>query len=134
VRHRIAADLALADHYEVVIGELELAVLRHDISRFPSVRDFASYCRLVKCERSSAGKSLGTGGNKIGNAYLKWAFSESAVLFIAKSEQGRTVLKRLERKYGKPKALSVLAHKLGRAVYYMLARKQAFDPQRFAAA
>jgi transposase len=134
VRHSIAADLALADHYEVVIGELELAVLRHDISRFPSVRDFASYCRLVKCERSSAGKSLGTGGNKIGNAYLKWAFSESAVLFIAKSEQGRTVLKRLERKYGKPKALSVLAHKLGRAVYYMLARKQAFDPQRFAAA
>jgi transposase len=165
VRQTIAADLALADHYEVVIGELELAVLRqarvhdpnalallcsvpgigkvlaltilyeiHEISRFPSVRDFASYSRLVKCERSSAGKSLGTGGNKIGNAYLKWAFSEAAVLFIAKSEQGRVVLKRLERKYGKPKALSVLAHKLGRAVYFMLARKQAFDPQRFAAA
>jgi len=38
-----------------------------------------------------------------------WAFSEAAVLFVAKSEQGRTVLKRLERKYGKPKALSVLA-------------------------
>jgi hypothetical protein len=50
----------------------------------------------------------------------------------AKSEQGRTVLTRLERKYGKPKALSVLAHKLGRAAHYMLARKQAFDPQRFA--
>jgi hypothetical protein len=118
VRHSIAADIALADHYEVTIGELELAVLRqarihdpnalallssvpgigkvlaltilyeiHDISRFPSVRDFASYCRLVKCERSSAGESLGTGGKKIGNAYLKWAFSEAAVLFIAKSEQ-----------------------------------------------
>jgi transposase len=53
------------------------------------VRDFASYSRLVKCERSSAGKSLGSGGNKIGNAYLKWAFSDAAVLFIAKSEQGR---------------------------------------------
>jgi transposase len=90
------------------------------------VRDFASYSRLVKCERRSAGKSLGIGGNKIGNAYLEWAFSEAAVLFIAKSEQGRTVLNRIER------ALSVLAHKLGRAVYYMLARKQAFDPQRFA--
>ncbi len=165
IRQTIAADLALADHYEAVIGELELAVLRqarvhdpnafallssvpgigkvlaltilyeiHDISRFPSVRDFASYSRLVKCERSSAGKSLGTGGNKVGNAHLKWAFSEAAVLFIAKSEQGRTLLKRLERKYGKPKALSVLAHKLGRAVYFMLTRKQAFDPQRFAAA
>jgi transposase len=161
-RGSIAADLALADHYEAVIGELELAVLHqarihdpnalriltsvpgigkvlaltilyeiHDIRRFPAVGDFASYSRLVKCERSSAGKSLGTSGNKIGNAYLKWAFSEAAVLFIAKSEQGRTVLQRLERKYGKPKALSVLAHKLGRAVYFMLARNQAFDPQRF---
>jgi hypothetical protein len=37
----------------------------------------------------------------------------------------------LERKYGKPKALSVLARKLGRAVYFVLARNQAFDPQRF---
>ena len=80
VRQNIASDLTVADHLEVVIGELELAVLRqarvhdpnayalltsvpgigkvlaltilyeiHDISRFPSVRDFASYCRLVKC-------------------------------------------------------------------------------------
>ena len=67
-----------------------------------------------------------------GFEYSSLRHSIAAVLFIAKSEQGRTVLTRLERKYGKPKALSVLAHKLGRAVYYMLARKQAFDPQRFA--
>lgn len=165
VRQTIAADLALADHYEVVVGELELAVLRqarihdphalallisipgigrvlaltilyeiHDIARFPTVGDFASYSRLVKCQHSSNGKNLGTGGAKIGNAYLKWAFSEAAVLFVAKSEQGRTVLARLERKHGKAKALSLLAHKIGRTVYFMLARKRAFDPQRFAAA
>ena len=162
VRDSIAADLALIDHYEVVIGELELAVLRqarvhdpnafrllttlpgigrvlgltilyeiHDIGRFPSVQDFASYSRLVKCEKSSAGKKLGTSGAKIGNAYLKWAFSEAAVLFVAKCAQGRLLLARLERKYGKPKALSILAHKLGRAVYFMLARNQAFDLERF---
>ena len=35
-------------------------------------------------------------------------------------------------KYAKPKALSILAHKLGRAVYFMLARNQAFDIERFA--
>ena len=34
--------------------------------------------------------------------------------------------------YAKPKALSILAHKLGRAVYFMLARNQAFDIERFA--
>ena len=85
----------------------------------------------MKCEKSSAGKKLGTSGAKIGNVHLKWAFSEAAVLFVAKCEAGKTLLARYERKYGKPKALSILAHKLGRAVYYMLARNQAFDLERF---
>ena len=40
----------------------------------------------------------------------------------------------LERKHGKAKALTVLAHKLARAVYYLLSRAQAFDLQRFVAA
>ena len=38
----------------------------HDISRFPSVQGFASYCRLVKSKKESAGKVYGTSGNKIG--------------------------------------------------------------------
>jgi transposase len=54
----------------------------HQIDRFPRVQDFLSYCRLVKCSKESAGKRLGTSGAKIGNAHLKWAFSEAAVLFL----------------------------------------------------
>lgn len=50
-----------------------------DIQRFPTVQNFASYSRLVKCKAESAGKMYGTSGNKIGNGYLKWAFSEAAV-------------------------------------------------------
>ena len=161
-RDSIAADLALVDHYEHVIGDLELAVLRqargHDpnslvilrsvpgigqvlaltilyeiceIGRFPSVGEFASYSRLVKCHHVSAGKVLGEGGPKIGNAYLKWAFSEAAVLFLAKCPEGRARFTRIEQKHGKAKMLSILAHKLGRAAYYMLARSCAFDLERF---
>ena len=37
-------------------------------------------------------------------------------------------------KHGKPKALSILAHKLGRAVYFMLQRDKVFDMQKFLAA
>jgi transposase len=51
----------------------------HDITRFPRVRDFVSYCRLVTCAQESAGKRCGSAGTKIGNAQLKWAFSEAAV-------------------------------------------------------
>src|SRR6266566_1490984 len=50
----------------------------HDISRFPTVQDFVSYCRLVKPKKESAGKTYGFIGAKIGNAHLKWAFSEAS--------------------------------------------------------
>ncbi len=40
-------------------------------------------------------------------------------------------LAKLENKHGKGKALTVLAHKIGRAVYHMLWRKEAFDMKRF---
>jgi transposase len=103
----------------------------HDITRFPRVQDFVSYCRLVKCAKESAGKRYGTAGTKIGKAYLKWAFSEAAVLFLRNHPAGQKSLARLEKKHGKGKALTVLAHKLARAVYYMLRRDTVFDRQKF---
>jgi transposase len=103
----------------------------HDIQRFPSVQDFVSYCRLVKCAKESAGKRYGTAGAKIGNAYLKWAFSEAAVLFLRANPAGQKYLTRLEKKHGQGKALTLLAQKLGRAVYYMLKRQKAFDMHKF---
>ena len=103
----------------------------HDIRRFARVQDLVSYCRLVKCSKLSDGKHYGYAGKKIGNPHLKWAFSEAAVLFLRCSVPGRCSFAKLERKHGKGKALSVLAHKLGRAVYYMLSRNQAFDLSKF---
>jgi transposase len=103
----------------------------HDIARFPRVQDFVSYCRLVKCARESAGKRYGTSGTKIGNAYLKWAFSEAAVLFLRDNPAGQKYLARLEKKHGQGKALTVLAQKLARAVYYMLTRDTVFDMATF---
>jgi transposase len=103
----------------------------HDIRRFPRVQAFVSYCRLVKCAKESAGKHYGTSGKKIGHAYLKWAFSEAAVLFLRNNPAGQKYLARLERRHGKGKALTALAHKLARAVYYMLKRDTAFDLDKF---
>ncbi len=103
----------------------------HDIHRFPRVQEFVSYSRLVKCAKESAGKRYGTSGTKIGNAYLKWAFSEAAVLFLRNNPAGQKYLARLEKTHGKGKALTILAHKLGRAVYYMLKRDTAFDLDKF---
>jgi transposase len=103
----------------------------HNMDRFPRVQDFVSYSRLVKCAKESAGKRSGTSGKKIGNAHLKWAFSEAATLFLRHNPDGQRLLARLEKKHDKGKALTILAHKLARAVYYMLKRKTAFDMDMF---
>jgi transposase len=99
----------------------------HDIARFPRVQDFVSSCRLVKGAKESAGKRYGSSGTKIGNASLKWACSEAAVLFLRANPAGQKT--RLEKKHGQGKALPVLAQKLARAVSYLLTRTRAFDMQ-----
>jgi transposase len=103
----------------------------HDIHRLPRVQEFVSYCRLVKCAKESAGQRYGTSGKKIGKAYLKWAFSEAAVLFLRNNPAGQKYLARLVKKHGKGKARTVLAHKLARAAYDMLKRDTAFDMDKF---
>src|SRR6266540_2704304 len=162
VHKSIEVDLALIGHYDQLLRDVELSILKaakqddantlhllrtvpgigeilslvllyemHDIQRFPRVQEFVSYCRLVKCAKESAGKRYGTSGAKIGNAYLKWAFSEAAVLCLRNNPAGQKYLARLAKKHGKGKALTVLAHKLARAVYDMCKRDTAFDLDKF---
>jgi len=88
----------------------------------------------VKCAKESKGKRLGTSGKKIGNGHLRWAFAEAAVLFLRQHQPDKEYFMKLEHQHGKATALTVLAHKLGRAVYYMLTREHAFDLTRFVAA
>ena len=112
--------LALTIMYEVL-----------SVDRFPTVQKFCSYSRLVKCANESAGKKSGTSGSKIGNAHLKWAFSEAGILFLRGNDQAQKYVAKLTKKFGKGKALSILAHKLGRAVYFMMKRDDVFDMKYF---
>jgi transposase len=103
----------------------------HTIDRFPSVGDFLSYARLVTPKQTSDGKVTGQGGAKIGNVHLKWAFSEAVLWMLRYSEDAKAFLKRKEKKYGKARAMTLLARKIGRAVYQMLKRKECFDAVKF---
>ena len=136
--------ISMANHHDPVayallksipgIGRILGLVILYEIEtikRFPSVQDFVSYSRLVKCSKESNGKKYGSSGKKIGNAHLKWAFSEAAVLFLKGNEPAKRYLNRLTAKHGKGKALSILAHKLGRAAYFMLKNKEPFDQKKF---
>lgn len=103
----------------------------HDISRFRDVGNFVSYCRLVRCAHESAGKKTPGKGKKIGNAHLRWAFGEAACLMLRELPNAQRFAARMEKKHGKAKAISTLAARLARTVYWMLKRKEAFDANRF---
>jgi transposase len=116
------------------IGKILGLVLLYEIdniARFPEPGNFLSYARLVRCEHESAGKKKGSGGKKIGNAHLKWAFSEAACLMLRAMPEAKKWMQRQEKKRGKRKALSILEAKIGRTVYHLWRKQQAFDPKRF---
>ena len=103
------------------------------VERFPSVKDFSSYCRLVKGSVASAGKIKGTKGAKLGNPYLRWAFGEAAVLAKRSHSTIRTYSQQLENKHGKFKGNAILANKLARAIYNMLKSGTSFDMEKLTA-
>jgi transposase len=139
---RLTKDLQGRD-YELLQGvpgigrSLGLTILYEigDINRFPTVKDFVSYCRLVKGTVASAGKIKGLRGAKLGNPYLRWAFGEAAVIAKRDHYLIGPLSQRLEAQMNgnKFKSNTVVAIKLARAVYFMLKNKTVFDPERLVA-
>jgi transposase len=105
----------------------------HDIGRFETEGRFLSYARLVSGVRESAGKTKGTAGRKIGNAHLKWAFSEATCLLVRELPKAKAWLARRQRRLGKRRALGALAARLARAVYHLWRKREAFDVTKFLA-
>jgi transposase len=132
-RHHDAHTLSLLQTVPGIGKLLSLVLLYdiHDMARFPRVQDVLSSGRLVQCARASAGKRYGTSGTTIGHAHLTWTFSEAAVLFLRDHPAAQQYLARVEKKHGKGTALTLLAQKLARAVYYLLKRNVAFDRETF---
>jgi hypothetical protein len=50
---------------------------------------------------------------------------------MRESERAKRYVARMARKHGKGKAISILSHKLGRAVYAILRKKDSFDENYF---
>lgn len=126
-------DLALLKSIHGVGRILSMVMLYEieDISRFPRVQDFVSYCRLVKPAKESNGKSYGHSGKRIGNAHLRWAFGEAVVFMLKGNKPMQQALQKIASKHGKGKALAILSARLGRAVYYMLKNKVPFNQELF---
>lgn len=159
IRHAIQANLAVIATLSIEIAEIEAAVEAQmhgqpqfrsllsihgigdilgltialetgDIRRFPTVGQFASYCRCVKSERLSNGKQKGRNNRKNGNAYLAWAFTEAAHSIIRYHKAAHRFYQRKRAQKNGALATKALAHKLARAAYYVMRDGVAFDDQR----
>jgi len=95
------------------------------ISRFPDVKNFFSYCRLVPGADNSNRKQKHK-SSKDGNRYLKLAFTEAAVRAVQYYKEIRQFHRNKLRKCHKAIARTVVAKELARIVYYVLTEKTEF--------
>lgn len=98
--------------------------------RFASPGDYASYCRCVRSERISNGKSKGKGNDKCGNRYLAWAWMEAANFAIRSYPAARRFYERKVARTNTIVARKALAHKLARAGWHVMRTDAPFDPTR----
>ncbi len=102
-----------------------------DIDRFPSVGEYASYCRCVRSHRLSNGKRKGTGNRKNGNRFLSWAFSEVAHLARRYDPRAQRFHERKLKQGGhRMVADRALAHKFARAAYWVMRNRVPYDAKR----
>lgn len=97
-----------------------------NINRFPDVKNFFSYCRLVPSARNSAGKSKQR-SSKDGNKYLKVVFSDAAMHAIHFYPVIRKYNNSLMRKKNKQIAKTIIAKEIAKIVYHVLKKKENFN-------
>jgi transposase len=98
-----------------------------DISRFPTVGDYASYGRCVGSQKISNGKKKGKGNTKNGNKYLAWAYVEAANFAVRYNAKIKSFYQKKKAKTNGIVAIKAVAHKLCRACYYIMKDQVAFD-------
>jgi transposase len=105
----------------------------YDITRFDSVQQFSSYCRVVDPQCESDGKRVGSGNKMNGSLWLCWALH----MLVSTSRQHvpeiSTVYKRLKKKRNVYYAHRVLAHRWAVTIYFMLKNNEPFSLERFLA-
>jgi transposase len=99
-----------------------------DITRFPTVRHFHSYCRLVTGSHNSGGKTHHK-RSRDGNRYLKIAFHHAAIRAIKYFPEVKAKFQRWQRRKGKPIARALIAKDLATIVYSILSKCTPFNKQ-----
>jgi transposase len=96
------------------------------ISRFPTERDFFSYCRLVPGADNSGGR-VRHKRSKEGNRYLKMAFSNAVVRAVQYYPEIKAFEQKKARKKNRFVARAITAKEIARIVYHVLKEETDFN-------
>jgi transposase len=97
-----------------------------DITRFPSAKQFVSYCRLVPGASDSGGSHRHKSGNKDGNKYLRAAFGQAAISGYTHYKVVKKFYRKIKRRSGRHVARAVVAKELANRVWHMLTKNQEY--------
>lgn len=96
------------------------------IERFPTEKQFFSYCRLVPGAKNSANTHRHR-SNKAGNRYLKLAFSHCTTRAIQHYKEIKAFYRTKRRKKPEHIARTLVAKEFARIVYHVLKEKTDFN-------
>jgi transposase len=138
IENAVKSQIKLRKEFELLktiagIGDiLALTIMLEvgDISRFPGVGNYSSYCRCVNSKRLSNGKKKGENNRKNGNRYIFWAYVEAANFAIRFSSKAQRFYQRKMAKTNGIVAIKALSNKLARASFYVMRDRVAYDESK----
>ena len=138
IEQQIMSQCRLKKHYKLLTGVpgvgpiLGTTILLEtgDISRFPKVGNYSSYCRCVQAKRFSNGRVKSSNNSKNGNQHLARAFTEAAFYAARFYEKPKQFFQAKEKKVNRTLATKALAHKLAKACFYILRDQIPYDENK----
>jgi transposase len=126
--HMVGVDLTAIDGIDALLAQKIIAEIGLDMSRWPTVKHFASWLGLSPQNKKSGGKILSRRTKKTKNR-ANAAFRVAAQSLSRSHSALGGFYRRMKAKLGAGQANVATAHKLARIVYYMLKyRKPYQDP------
>jgi transposase len=115
------------------IAELTAYLILHEVGpveRFPTHKEFVSYCCLAPGTWQSASKVRDLPVGRHGNLYLKAAMTGAVPMAVRSDGTLAHYYAKTTRRKGKSTALVATARRLAVAVYHMLKERQPYQPPR----